>query len=130
MTLALGHQHTGLVTPTGRSPRPCSLDRHVRQAQPVAGYGFVSSEVSDAPSICTRRFRSFPAASGAAEFKTDKSVCVSVSPAMGGNLSSTAGHLTASRCLDTVQSVPTSVAAAPPLQLTPPPPRTCQEESL
>lgn len=44
---------------------------------------------------------------------------------MGGNLSSAAGHLTASRCLDTVQSVPTSVAAAPPLQLSPPPPRTC-----
>lgn len=106
MTLALGHQHTGLVTPTGRSPRPCSLDCHARQARPVAGYGFVSGEVSDAPSICTRRFRSFPAASGAAEFKTDKSMCVSVSPAMGGNLSSAAGHLNASWCLDTVRQCP------------------------
>lgn len=92
--------------------------------QPVACYGCVSGEVNDGPSVCTRRFQSFPAVSGAAEFKAAKSMflCLQL---MEGDLSPTAGHLTASRCPDTMQLVPTSVAAAPPLQSSPPPPRTC-----
>lgn len=48
---------------------------------------------------------------------------------MDGDLSPTAGHLTANQCPDTMQLVPTSITAAPPLQSSPPPPRTCVRKS-